>query len=200
MNTADKTAAELRAMAEALESIKDELRLRSAIYYVRKEIRALAAAAPLRDMTKADFDAAHHIADAGKMVAAPTPNVDEYHLRYPGMSEEWAQRIADKINYGWLDGSVSPHERIAALEAASADLIVQRDEALIAESKAITELAQVKAERDAAAADSERLEWALPILTGADSDDADKLAMKLALALMRGLDGRAAIDFARKEC
>ena len=58
----------------------------------------------------------------------------------------------------------------------------------------------VEAERDAAAADSERLEWALPILTGADSDDADKLAMKLALALMRGLDGRAAIDFARKEC
>ncbi len=45
-NAADKKASELRAMAEALESIKDELRLRSAIYYVRKEIRALAAAAP----------------------------------------------------------------------------------------------------------------------------------------------------------
>ena len=43
--------------------------------------------------------------------------VDEHHLRYPGMSQEWAQRIADKINYGWLDGSDPPQKRIAALEA-----------------------------------------------------------------------------------
>ena len=44
--------------------------------------------------------------------------------------------------------------------------------------------------------DSQRLDWALPILTGHDSENADALAMNLAMQLMRGLDGRAAIDAA----
>lgn len=135
-----------------------------------------------------------------------------------------------KCSCGVVSGDC--YDACGARESKISSLIVQRDEALIAESRAIAELARVREEhartlesavrrmnealteranfeialvgmtkeRDAAAADSERLEWALPILTGADSDDADKLAMKLALALMRGLDGRAAIDFARKEC
>ena len=41
--------------------------------------------------------------------------VGEWHLRYPGMSQEAAQGIADKINSGMLDGKQA--DRIAALEA-----------------------------------------------------------------------------------
>ena len=39
----------------------------------------------------------------------------EWHLRYPGMSQEAAQDIADKINSGMLDSKQA--HRIAALEA-----------------------------------------------------------------------------------
>ena len=41
--------------------------------------------------------------------------VGEWHLRYPGMSQEAAQGIADKINSGMLDGKQA--DRIAALES-----------------------------------------------------------------------------------
>lgn len=46
------------------------------------------------------------------------------------------------------------------------------------------------------ARDTERLEWALPLLTGCDSDVANARARALAAALLLGLDGRAAIDAA----
>ena len=39
----------------------------------------------------------------------------EWHLRYPGMSQEAAQGIADKINSGMLDSKQAHH--IAALAA-----------------------------------------------------------------------------------
>ncbi len=41
--------------------------------------------------------------------------------------------------------------------------------------------------------DANILDWVLPILTGVDSDSADKKTMALAQALMSGLDGREAI-------
>lgn len=40
--------------------------------------------------------------------------IDEWHIRYPGMSQEGAQQIADKINAGWLDG----RDATAAIEQA----------------------------------------------------------------------------------
>ncbi len=90
---------------------------------------------------------------------------ETFEPRTPELSEETRQAVS------LLDAN----RRIAALEAAradleaaSADLIVQRDEALISESKAITELAQVKAERDAAVADAERYRWLKPLLDSAD--------------------------------
>ena len=43
--------------------------------------------------------------------------VEEFHLRYPGMKEESAQRIADEINGGALDHFVDANKKIAALEA-----------------------------------------------------------------------------------
>lgn len=42
--------------------------------------------------------------------------------------------------------------------------------------------------------DANMLNWVLPILTGEDSDAADKKALVIASALMSGLEGRAAID------
>jgi hypothetical protein len=44
--------------------------------------------------------------------------------------------------------------------------------------------------------DAERYRWALPILT--DGPEADQRALRLAAALMTGLDGDAAIDAARE--
>jgi len=52
--------------------------------------------------------------------------VGEWHLRYPGMSQEAAQGIADKINSGMLDGKQA--DRIAALEAELARVTAERDE------------------------------------------------------------------------
>ena len=51
--------------------------------------------------------------------------VGEWHLRYPGMSQEAAQGIADKINSGMLDGKQA--DRIAALEAELARVTAERD-------------------------------------------------------------------------
>jgi hypothetical protein len=71
------------------------------------------------------------------------------------------------------------------------DLVNARDEAF--------------AERDAARAEAERLRedarrlaWALPVLCGVDSDEADKRALRLAGMLLTGLDGVAAIDAAMR--
>jgi hypothetical protein len=47
--------------------------------------------------------------------------------------------------------------------------------------------------------DAERYHFILPIITGNDSDNADKIAMAVAIQLMKGLDGDAAIDAAMKE-
>lgn len=44
--------------------------------------------------------------------------------------------------------------------------------------------------------DTTRLDWALPLLTGARSEAADLRAAALAVALTAGLDDRAAIDAA----
>jgi chromosome segregation ATPase len=52
----------------------------------------------------------------------------------------------------------------------------------------------IKSEKDA-----ERYRWILPIVTGDDSDEADKRAMAIATQLMKGLDGDDAIDAARSE-
>ena len=60
--------------------------------------------------------------------------VGEWHLRYPGMSQEAAQGIADKINSGMLGGKQA--DRIAALEADLARVTAERD--------AITELNQAQ--------------------------------------------------------
>lgn len=46
--------------------------------------------------------------------------------------------------------------------------------------------------------DKDRLEWILPVVTGVDSDNADRKSMAIASALMAGLDGREAIDRAMK--
>ena len=46
--------------------------------------------------------------------------------------------------------------------------------------------------------DAERFEWCLPILT-AQGDLGDKRALALGLTLLQGLDGREAIDAARKD-
>ena len=56
--------------------------------------------------------------------------VGEWHLRYPGMSQEAAQGIADKINSGMLDGKQA--DRIAALEAELARVTKERDALLAA--------------------------------------------------------------------
>ncbi len=92
-------------------------------------------------------------------------------------------------------------ERIAALEAdldaAKQELVRLRgcraDLARVREELSVAQRLHV--ERDAR--DEQDAQARLRLLA---ERDADKLAMKLALALMRGLDGRAAIDFARKEC
>lgn len=47
--------------------------------------------------------------------------------------------------------------------------------------------------------DAERYHFILPIVTGIDSDNADKIAMAIATQLMKGLDGDAAIDAAMQE-
>jgi hypothetical protein len=48
--------------------------------------------------------------------------------------------------------------------------------------------------------DVARLEWVLPMLTGEDNPIADARTRAMGLALIRKLNGREAIDAARKEC
>lgn len=50
-----------------------------------------------------------------------------------------------------------------------------------------------------ASKDAARFQWILPILTGDDDGQANVKTMKLAGALMVGLDGIAAVDAAMKE-
>ena len=59
-------------------------------------------------------------------------------------------------------------------------------------------LAAAQVEIAALREDAERLEWALPILSGDDTPEATARALKLACAVLMQLSGRAAIDSARK--
>jgi hypothetical protein len=43
--------------------------------------------------------------------------ITEFHLRYPGMSEEAAQELADKINGGKLEGGALPDAASVKLES-----------------------------------------------------------------------------------
>ena len=49
------------------------------------------------------------------------------------------------------------------------------------------------------ARDAARFRWALPILTGVDSEMADSRALLIAFQLARGLDGGEAIDTAMQQ-
>lgn len=51
---------------------------------------------------------------------------------------------------------------------------------------------------EALTADAARLNWALPILVGDDSDLANARALALAAQLIKGLDGKPALDAAMK--
>ena len=140
--------------------------------------------------------------------------VDEHHLRYPGMSQEWAQRIADKINYGWLDGSDPPQKRIAALEAQLAAITRVAEQyqteagRLTAELAAAQETASVmseelgyrlnerdeaRAEAAALRADAERYRWLR-------SEHADKFRDEVQIWEVRhGDELDAAIDQAKEK-
>ena len=46
----------------------------------------------------------------------------EYHLRYPGMTEEEAQSLADKINGGWLREPRNLTDDLKKLERLKAEM------------------------------------------------------------------------------
>lgn len=92
--------------------------------------------------------------------------VQEFHLRYPGMPEDRAQHLADKINAGWLDGSESPADRITALESELARVTLENEALKLllkmrptpqADMVPAEELERAKAEKDALREDAERL-------------------------------------------
>ncbi len=53
--------------------------------------------------------------------------IEEFHIRYPGLSEYHAREIADKINSGALDHFVDANKKIAAIEAELAAVRAERD-------------------------------------------------------------------------
>ena len=60
----------------------------------------------------------------------------------------------------------------------------------------VEDIRNLLAELDAARRDAKRFEWSLDLLLGNDFQEADAKTIRLAKQLMRGLDGRAAIDAA----
>ena len=108
--------------------------------------------------------------------------VGEWHLRYPGMSQEAAQGIADKINSGMLDGKQA--DRIAALEA---------------------DLAAKEAECERLRVDVERLDYldhhGRDVVFGIGyGDSADAWCVRTAsIGFVKCANLRVAIDAGRKE-